>query len=112
MCWDLSLGEMKLTIWSGMTPLIPNLYETICVKPLPEFARVNGDPGVYTERLRKYVDSKGIRLEYSDAIGSAGCNLLRQAVPALLNACDPDVVYVAFFIHSTSIDKIATKGLH
>jgi len=40
-------------------------------KPLPEFARVNGDPGVYTERLRKYVDSKGIRLEYSDAIGSA-----------------------------------------
>ena len=40
-------------------------------KPLPEFARVNGDPGVYTERLRKYVYSRGIRLEYSDAIGSA-----------------------------------------
>jgi antirestriction protein ArdC len=40
-------------------------------KPLPEFARVNGDPSVYTERLREYVTSKGIMLEYSDAIGSA-----------------------------------------
>ena len=40
-------------------------------KPLPEFARVNGDPGVYTERLRKYVDNRGVKLEYSDAIGSA-----------------------------------------
>jgi len=40
-------------------------------KPLPEFARVNGDPGVYTERLREYVINKGIKLEYSDSIGSA-----------------------------------------
>jgi antirestriction protein ArdC len=40
-------------------------------KPLPRFARVNGDPGVYTERLRQYVTGKGIILEYSDAIGSA-----------------------------------------
>lgn len=40
-------------------------------KPLPEFARVNGDPSVYTERLREYVTSRGIMLEYSDAIGSA-----------------------------------------
>ena len=40
-------------------------------KPLPEFARVNGDPSVYAERLREYVTSKGIMLEYSDAIGSA-----------------------------------------
>ncbi len=34
-------------------------------KPLSDFARVNGDPGVYTERLREYVASKGINLEYS-----------------------------------------------
>ena len=27
--------------------------------------------GVYTERLREYVTNKGIKLEYSDAIGSA-----------------------------------------
>jgi antirestriction protein ArdC len=40
-------------------------------KPLPEFARVNGDPGMYTERLRKYINSNGIVLEYSDTMGSA-----------------------------------------
>jgi antirestriction protein ArdC len=40
-------------------------------KPLPEFARAQGDPGVYTERLRDYVASRGIRIEYSDRIGSA-----------------------------------------
>lgn len=40
-------------------------------KPLPEFARVDGDPGIYTERLRKYVSSKGIKLEFREAIGSA-----------------------------------------
>ena len=40
-------------------------------EPLPDFARVNGNPGVYTERLRGYVTGKGIKIEYSDAIGSA-----------------------------------------
>jgi antirestriction protein ArdC len=39
--------------------------------PLPDFARVNGDPGAYTERLKEYVTSKGIVLEYSESIGSA-----------------------------------------
>ena len=38
---------------------------------LPEFARVQGEPGVYIERLRDYVTGKGIILEYSDSIGSA-----------------------------------------
>lgn len=40
-------------------------------KSLPEFARVDGNPGVYVERLREYVTSKGIILEYSDTIGYA-----------------------------------------
>ena len=40
-------------------------------KPLPDFARVNGDPGIYTERLREHVTNKGINLEYSNAIGQA-----------------------------------------
>jgi antirestriction protein ArdC len=40
-------------------------------KPLPEFARVNGNPGIYKERFRKYITSKGIVLEYSDAFGYA-----------------------------------------
>lgn len=40
-------------------------------RPLPEFARVNGDPGVYTERLKQYVTSRSIKVEYSEAIGGA-----------------------------------------
>ncbi|MFC1635712.1 ArdC-like ssDNA-binding domain-containing protein [Planctomycetota bacterium] len=40
-------------------------------KPLPKFARVSGDTGAYTERLREYVTIRGIKLEHSDAIGSA-----------------------------------------
>jgi len=40
-------------------------------KSLPEFARVDGDPGIYAERLREYAASRGIKLEYSESIGSA-----------------------------------------
>ena len=40
-------------------------------KALPEFARVGGDPSIYAERLREYVASRGIKFEYSEAIGSA-----------------------------------------
>jgi len=40
-------------------------------KPLPEFARVDGDPGVYAERLKGYVSGRGIEVEYNKAMGSA-----------------------------------------
>jgi len=40
-------------------------------KPLPDFARVDGDPGVYAERLKEYVSSRRIKLEYSEALGPA-----------------------------------------
>ena len=40
-------------------------------RPLPDFAQVDGDPGVYAERLKEYVSSRGIKLEYSEALGSA-----------------------------------------
>jgi len=40
-------------------------------KPLPEFARVTGDPAIYMKRLRDYVTSKGIVTEYSNQIGLA-----------------------------------------
>lgn len=38
---------------------------------LPELATVNGDPQQYTERLKTFVTSRGIVLEYSDAIAPA-----------------------------------------
>jgi len=40
-------------------------------KLLPGFARVGGDPGSHAERLKEYVASMGIKLQYSEAIGSA-----------------------------------------
>jgi len=40
-------------------------------RTLPEFARVDGNPGVYAEQLKEYVSSRGIKFEYSEAIGSA-----------------------------------------
>ncbi|MGB2862935.1 MAG: ArdC family protein [Sedimentisphaerales bacterium] len=57
-------------------------------KQLPEFARVDGDPGVYTERLKEYVASRGVKLEYRDTIGSAegvsagGLILLKRGLTA------------------------------
>lgn len=40
-------------------------------KPLPEFAKVRGDPHEYTERLKVLVARRGIVLTYSDRIAPA-----------------------------------------
>ena len=40
-------------------------------KPLPEFAKVLGDPGRALARLKGFVSGQGIRLEYSNRIGPA-----------------------------------------
>ncbi len=40
-------------------------------EPLPDFARPDGDPGEYAERLRQLVAQLSIDLEYSDELGSA-----------------------------------------
>lgn len=40
-------------------------------RQLPDLARVNGDPGIHIEKLRNYIATRGIRLEYSETIGSA-----------------------------------------
>lgn len=40
-------------------------------EPLPEFAKVTGDPGDYSERLRGLVRQLSIELEYSDALHGA-----------------------------------------
>jgi antirestriction protein ArdC len=55
---------------------------------LPEFARVQGDPGHYTERLFCFADKKGIAVEFSTDIGTAsgistgGKILLKPELPA------------------------------
>jgi hypothetical protein len=40
-------------------------------KPLPEFAKVEGDPSGYLRRLRAHIGGQGIDLAYSDSLGSA-----------------------------------------
>lgn len=40
-------------------------------EPLPEFARVGGNPNGMTEALKAFVTGQGITLEYSDSLGSA-----------------------------------------
>lgn len=40
-------------------------------EPLPEFARVGGNPNGHTDRLKGLITSKGITLEYATDIGSA-----------------------------------------
>jgi len=35
-------------------------------KPLPEFARTQGDPGAYTDRLERFISGRGIKLERSN----------------------------------------------
>lgn len=54
-------------------------FRTACVfdvnqtegKPLPEFATVNGNPGGFTDRLKKFIAAQGIALDYSDKLGTA-----------------------------------------
>ncbi|MEK6677579.1 MAG: ArdC family protein [Planctomycetota bacterium] len=40
-------------------------------KPLPEPARVGGNPNGHTEKLKAFVAASGITLEYSNALGTA-----------------------------------------
>lgn len=37
-------------------------------KPIPQFGNTEGDPSNHTERLKEFLSSRGIQLEYSDAI--------------------------------------------
>jgi len=39
--------------------------------PVPEFACVNGDPSVFTDRLKSHIAGQGIELSYSERIAPA-----------------------------------------
>lgn len=44
-------------------------------EPLPEHARVNGEPAAFTDRLKNFASEAGIVVEYSHELGSAqGCS--------------------------------------
>jgi len=54
-------------------------------EPLPEFARIQGDPGTYLERLERFVSDRGIKLERGDlrmaeGVSSGGTILLKASL--------------------------------
>jgi antirestriction protein ArdC len=54
-------------------------------KPLPEFAQTQGDPGIYTERLERFISGRGIKLERSnlriaEGISIGGTILLKASL--------------------------------
>jgi len=54
-------------------------FRSVCVfgvaqtegQPLPEFAQARGEPGEFTDRLVEFATEQGIKVEFSDALGSA-----------------------------------------
>ena len=54
-------------------------FRSVCVfdvaqtegRPLPQFARAEGEPGEHTERLKRFIASRGIHVAFSDAVGGA-----------------------------------------
>jgi antirestriction protein ArdC len=56
-------------------------------KPLPKFGRVGGDPGVYMERLERFISGKSIKLERGDlrivdGVSIGGTILLKASLTA------------------------------
>jgi len=55
-------------------------------KPLPEFARAQGDPGAYLERLEEFISRRGIKLErreslrMAEGVSSGGTILLKASL--------------------------------
>jgi len=74
-------------------------------KPLPDFARVRGDPREYTERLKDFVAARGIAVEYSAHLGGAeGMSLgNRIRIRAGLSAAEE---------FSTLVHEVAHEFLH
>ena len=44
-------------------------------RPLPEFAKAQGDPGAYLERLERFIGARGIKLERSDLRIAEGASI-------------------------------------
>ncbi len=71
--------------------------------PLPELERVTGEPGIYLDRLRDFVNAQGISLEYTEsiapALGTASGNTIRllpgQSKPEEFNTLVHELAHLA-----------------
>jgi antirestriction protein ArdC len=80
---DKSNGEEEMTL-AFKTAYVFDISQTDG-KALPEFARTQGDPGIYTERLERFISGRGIKLERSnlriaEGISIGGTILLKASL--------------------------------
>jgi antirestriction protein ArdC len=74
-------------------------------EPLPEFARVDGDPSEFMPRLQAFVAAQGISLEYSTSLGAAlGASIGKRIL------LRPDLSPAESF--STLVHEFAHSELH
>jgi hypothetical protein len=74
-------------------------------KPLPEFAKISGDPKDHTERLKRYIAELDIALEYSTDIAPAKGISTSEKIVLL-----PDLPLAEEF--STLVHELAHSLLH
>lgn len=77
-------------------------------EPLPEPDRIEGDPGVYTERLKGFVESRGITLTESEFLGGA-CGLSRGGAIELLAGMPPAKTF-SVLVHETAHEMLHHCG--
>ena len=74
-------------------------------KPLPAFAKVQGNPGEYLNRLKGFVSDRSIELKYAEAIGSAQ-GISKGGVIILKNNLSPAEEF------SVMVHELAHELLH
>ena len=74
-------------------------------EPLPEFAKVSGDPGDYAERLKGLTRQLSIELEYSDQLGGA-FGISKGGSIVLQEGLDPALEF------TTLVHELAHEILH
>ena len=74
-------------------------------KPLPEFARAQGDPGAYLERLKRFVSDRGIKLERHESLRIAEGVSIGGTI--LLKACLAPAEEFSVLVH-----ELAHETLH
>jgi len=91
-------------------------FRSVCVfdvaqtegRPLPEFARAEGDPGEYAERLKQFIASRGIDVAFSDRTGGAegysagGRIVLRKGLP--------DAAQFSVLVHELAHEMLHQDG--
>jgi len=69
-------------------------------KPIPQFARARGSPGVYLARLERFISGRGIELQRSDSLTMAEGVSIGGAI--LVKACLAPAEEFSVLVHETA----------